>query len=124
MGHPKSQLHDLLEKKGFSGKTLSEMSRVCSTWLRSPAPGPHQLHDGVIVYVLRDFLESVNNYMTGQETAHSGITPVEHAQIQAAVVPHIRAVIKTLGTDKPEPILKAMGGFIEAFEALKGQKTP
>jgi hypothetical protein len=124
MAHPKPQLHDLLEKKGFSRQTLSEMKQFCSTWLRSPAPGPRGLHDSVIVYVLRDFLESVNNYMTGQETKHSGITSVEHQRIQAAVLPHIRALIGTLGTDNSELILKAMAGFVEGFEKLKCQKAP
>jgi hypothetical protein len=82
----KQQLLDKLDQQGFSRQTLIELGDICSKWLNPKRAYPRGIFDHVVIYVLRDFCFSLENWMVGQEDKLSGITTVQHAKIQSMVV--------------------------------------
>ncbi len=69
------------------------------------------MYDRVIVYLIREFSTSVEDYLSGQEP----VSTTRHAEIQAAIMPQLRAIIGLVGTSDPQEILSACGAFIDAF---------
>jgi hypothetical protein len=118
----KQQLLDTFENRDFSRQALGEISNLCECWLLNDCPGPHGIHDRVIIYSLQDFCFSVAQYMSGQEDASSGLTTVRHTKIQAAIAPHLRSVMNCLNSQDSDSILAVLDNFICAFERMKREQ--